>query len=136
MTEQASKPAPGSGTPRPQGATAGRGDSTRRRASHPLLGAFPLSVMTLAVFLVVFAVIAARLTAGKDPALLRAGTQSALVERVSGGAPLRTHTSGAAATGGNGSAVPAVAGEGSAQSTPAIVTRASGVAGAGGGRDD
>ncbi len=136
MTERTSKPAPGSGNPRPQGAAASRGDSARRRASHPLLGAFPLSVMTLAAFLVVFALMMARLTAGKDPAL-HVGTPSALVETTSAGGSLRTRASGAAAgTGGAVSVAPAAAGEGAGQTSPAIVTRTSGVAGTGVGRDD
>ncbi len=45
------------------------GSRGRRRERHPLLGAFPLSVLTLATFLVVLAVLAARLQSGSDPAL-------------------------------------------------------------------
>lgn len=133
--QQASKAAPGRGTPGPQGAPASRGSSARRRASHPLLGAFPLTVMTLAAFLVVFTLMMARLTAGADPAL-RHGSTSALVEPASAGSPLRTRASGAAAgASGAASAVPAAAGESSGQTTQAILTRTSG-AGGGVGRDD
>jgi hypothetical protein len=40
-----------------------------KRSAHPLLGVFPLAVFTLATFLVVSALLMARLTAGADPAL-------------------------------------------------------------------
>jgi hypothetical protein len=40
-----------------------------RPIGHPLLGAFPLAVMTLATFFVVFTILMARLQSGMDPAL-------------------------------------------------------------------
>lgn len=46
------------------------------RQAHPLTRAFPLTMMTVAAFVVAFAILMARLHAGVDPALLsrRAGT--------------------------------------------------------------
>jgi hypothetical protein len=101
---------------------------------HPLLGAFPLTVMTLATFLVVFAMMMARLTAGADPAV-KGATTAALVEPAAAGSAVRTRasaTAGAAATPtvapARGSSAPAPA--------PAVVTRSSGRAGAGAVTDD
>ncbi len=51
----------------PRSASAHR--SARARKTHPLLGAFPLAVMTLAACLVLFTVTMARLNAGSDAAL-------------------------------------------------------------------
>lgn len=107
--------------------------SARVRSSHPLLGAFPLAVMTLATFLVLFTLMMARLTAGADPAL-RAGGASSLVETASGGSPLRTRASGGGASA--ATAVPVAASEGSSSTSPAVVTRSSGAASAGVSRDD
>ena len=96
---------------------------TERRRSHPLLGAFPLAVMTLAVFLELFTLMMARLQRGADP-VLRASGASSLVETASGGSPLRTRASGGGASA--ATALPVAAGEGSSQTSPAIVTRSSG----------
>lgn len=93
------------------------------KRSHPLLRAFPLAVMTLATFLVVFTLMMARLTAGADPALRSsAQTSSSLVEG-SSASVATTRTSGAAAQ--SGVTVPAAA-EGASATTPAIATRTSG----------
>ena len=100
---------------------------TPGRASHPLLGLFPLAVMTLASFLVAFTLMMARLTSGADPALRRAasaavvlaaGGRAAVVTRTSSGAPAARST---AALAGAQSGTGAI---------PAVLTRASG-AGAG-----
>jgi hypothetical protein len=102
------------------------------RGTHPLLGIFPLAVMTLATFLVVFTVMTARLRAGADPAL-NASRGAALVAERSGAGALRTRASGgasvAAAT--TSSAVGAPVG-----GVSAAVTRASGAAGAQGASDE
>lgn len=107
------------------------------RHSHPLLNAFPLAVMTLATFLVVFALLMARLTAGVDPAL-RTGASSALVRENASGSAVRTRASTAAATGGaaGANATPIAASEGSSGTAPAIVTSSSGARGSGRGGDD
>jgi len=104
----------------------------RARGRHPLLGVFPLTVMTLATFLVLFTLMMARLTAGADPAL-RAGNSAAVVRTVSAGSPLSTRTSGGAATAGTTSVA---ASQGSSATVPAVLTRSSGGAGAGVGSDD
>jgi hypothetical protein len=97
-----------------------------KRGTHPLLGAFPLAVFTLATFLVIFALMMARLTAGADPAL-RAHPNTAVVTRGPGGAVLTTRTSGAVAA---GATTPAVAGSERPPGTgAAIVTSASGATG-------
>ncbi|HYM55915.1 MAG TPA: hypothetical protein VES97_11170 [Solirubrobacteraceae bacterium] len=96
---------------------------------HVLLRPFPLAVMTLATFLVVFTLMMARLTAGSDPALrASAGSAAALVEG-SGGSVVRTRASGSGAAGAATSQVAAA--EGSSVATPAIVTRSSGATGVG-----
>ncbi len=69
--------------------------ATMTRREHPLLRPFPLVVMTLATFLVVFALLMARLTAGVDP-VVGAIAASARVS-AGGGEALRTRASGAAA---------------------------------------
>jgi hypothetical protein len=51
--------------------------------AHPLLGAFPLAVMTLATLLVLFAVMMARPNGGKPD--LRTSTTTPLVARSPGG---------------------------------------------------
>jgi hypothetical protein len=51
------------------------------RKADPLLGAFPLAVMTFAIFLVLFTLTIARLKAGADPALR---PSTSLVARSSG----------------------------------------------------
>jgi hypothetical protein len=137
-------------TPRKDGrsgpAAGGAGRTSSRpasaRSSHPLLGAFPLSVMAFAAFLVAFTLMMARLTsapgAGSSPApgasaatVLAAGTRTPLSSRSSGAA-----ASAAPAAGGAG-AGSAVASSAPAASTPAILsTRTSGAVGAEGGHDD
>jgi len=110
-----------------------RGDSrasvapTRARTAHPLLGAFPLAVMTLATFMVVFTLMMARMTAGVNPGV-GSSTSTALLAGGSGASAVTTRTSGAGAA---GAAVvqPAVS-EGSPAATSTIVTRSSGAAGA------
>jgi hypothetical protein len=95
---------------------------------HPLLGAFPLVVMTLATFLVVFTLMMARLSAGADPAM-RMSASTSLGATRSGVGAVRTRASG-----GGGSAAVAVPAAGSGESSatmPAVVTRASGAAGTG-----
>lgn len=110
-------------TPNRRGTLQGSAASPRRR--HPLLSAFPLTVMTLATFLVVFALMMARLQAGADPAL-RASAPSALVAGRSGAAAVTTRTSG---TAGASATTPPATIEGSTAATPAIVTRTSGAPG-------
>lgn len=116
----------------------GSGDRVRtsrqRRHAHPLLGAFPLAVMTLGTFLVVFSLMMARLKASATPALPSSGA-TALVARPAGGSSVRTRASGG---GGAAAAIatPVAAPERSPATTPAIVTRASGTAGAGETGDD
>lgn len=120
-------------TPNRPPASQGRGASHRRR--HPLLSAFPLTVMTLATFLVVFALMMARLQAGADPAL-RASAPGALVAGSSGSPAITTRTSGASAGTGAGPTTSVATTEGSAAAIPAIVTRTSGVPDASGAGDD
>jgi hypothetical protein len=96
------------------------------RRAHPLLRAFPLAVMTLATFLVVFTLMMARLTAGADPALRASSNTAALVAGSSAGA-VSTRTSGAGAQG--AATVQATAAEGASATTPAVVTRTSGTSG-------
>lgn len=100
--------------------------SVRRSTTHPLLRPFPLAVMTLATFLVVFTLLMARLTAGADPAVhgavgvvTSAREGRSIVTRTSGGAVTRTVVAGE--------------GEGEGQAGPAVATRSSGATG---GRDD
>lgn len=100
--------------------------SRSTRATHPLLGAFPLAVMTLATFLVLFTVMMARLRAGADPAL-HAGTVSALPANRTATGAVRTRTSGAGPSAALATPV-AATGEPSAGSA-AVVTRASGAPG-------
>ena len=94
----------------------------RRSTRHPLLGAFPLAVMTLATFLVVFAIMMARLQGGLDPAL-RATAGSTTVVRGSGGAVV-TRASGGAAPALSPSGAPA-------RSGGPVLTRTSGSSGGG-----
>jgi len=88
--------------------------------------------MTLATFLVLFAVMMARLRAGADPAL-RASTPTALVAGVGEGA-VTTRTSGGRTS--TSIAAPAAASEAGVSSASAIVTRTSGVPGTPEGRDE
>lgn len=104
-----------------------RATRARRSHGHPLLRAFPLAVMTLATFLVVFTILMARLQSGVDPALGPAATGSLVVPGSSRGAIL-TRASGGAA--------PAVLKSGSpSSSTGPVLTRTSGSR-AGGESDD
>lgn len=81
--------------------------------------------MTLATFLVFFTLMMARLEGGANPAL-GSGTSSVLVAGPQGTGAVTTRTSGAGAS--SVSTTP-VASEGSAGTTPAVVTRASGAPG-------
>jgi hypothetical protein len=118
------EPSRPTGTSRPAAATTGGRESSAaggamRRAGQPLRAALPLATMTLATFLVLFAVLMARLSAGADPAL-RPGAV-ALVAKRAGPAALTTRTSG-----GTSSAVSPIARpEAASPGEPAIVTRAS-----------
>jgi hypothetical protein len=116
--------------------TGGSGDRVRtsrqRRHAHPLLGAFPLAVMTLGTFLVLFSLMMARLKASATPALPSSGA-TALLARPSAGSSVRTRTSGGAAA---AIVTSVAAAERSPAATPAILTRASGSAGAGKPGDD
>jgi hypothetical protein len=118
----------------PRSGSAGRARTARqRRRAHPLLGAFPLAVMTLATFLVLFSVMTARLKASTTTAR-PAGAATALLAPRSGGSSVRTRASGGA----NATVIasPAPASEATAATSPAIVTRASGTTGAGESGDD
>ncbi len=97
--------------------------SAQARKAHPLLGAFPLTVMTLATFLVLFTLMMARLKAGTDPAL-RPSTSTSLVARSSGAGAVTTRTSGGGEPA--AAATQAAASEESSETPTAIVTRASG----------
>jgi hypothetical protein len=93
----------------------------RARKAHPLLGVFPLTVMSLATFLVLFTVLMARLTAVGGSAL----SSNRSVARAANGigiSGVRTRASG-----GGGSGATAALSGGAA---PAIVTSASGAGGA------
>jgi hypothetical protein len=95
----------------------------RRSARHPLLGAFPLAVMTLAVFLVVFTILMARLQSGVDPALSAAAHATTVVRGASGGAVV---------TRASGGAGPAVSTSGApAEPASPVITRTSGSSGGG-----
>jgi hypothetical protein len=95
----------------------------RRRSAHPLIGVFPLTVMALATFMVIFTLMMARRTAVADRALQSIGA-SGIVEAAVQGHTLRTRTSGTAL------AVPSPASGTSASGARAVVTRSSGAAGA------
>ena len=100
---------------------------TRLRARHPLLGVFPLAVMTLSTFLVVFAVLMARLQSGVDPALRAAASRSLAVPGAQRGA-LVTRTSG-------GGSAPAATSRAAEEGSTPVLTRTSG-SGGGGESDD
>jgi len=106
---------------------------TRARRANPLLGAFPLAVMTLATFLVLFTVMMARLRAGADP-VLRPSTTAALVARSSGTGAVVTRTSGGGAAAGAATTVAAPGGP--AVARPAVITRSSGAPGTRGASDE
>jgi hypothetical protein len=117
------RPRPPASTDAPRGGKS----SPRARRGHPLLGAFPLAVMTLAVFLVLFTLMMARLKAGADP-VLSASTSISLVSGSPGGGAVTTRASGATPSGGG--ATPVAGAEGSRVAPAVIVTRSSGAAGA------
>jgi hypothetical protein len=91
------------------------------------LDAFPLAVMSLATFLVLFTFMMARLTGGADPALL-ASTSTAVRAGHSTARAVRTRTSNGAPAA--GTATPVAASTGSSMTTSTVVTRASGATGA------
>jgi len=128
-------PTPAPPTPPTAGPLGSHARSTREpvktRKAHPLSGAFPLTVMTLATFLVLFAVMMARLKAVVHPAL-PTGASSSLT--VGGAGAVRTRTSGAGESA--GIATPVAAPEAAAATSGAIVTRASGAAGGRGAGDE
>ena len=97
--------------------------ASRRSARHPLLGGFPMAVMTLATFLVIFTLMMARLSVGADPAL-RGGANPVALTAGSGAGAVTTRVSGASAA--TSAAVQAAAGQGTSTATPAVVTRSSG----------
>lgn len=93
------------------------------RSAHPLLGAFPLAVMTLSTFLVVFTLLMARLTALPSTSPPAGGAGASALVAASGGGAIRTRASGGAAAG----ATTTVASAGApAVSAPAVITRSSG----------
>lgn len=95
-----------------------------RRRSHPLLGLFPMTIMTVATFLVVFVLMMARLQAGADPAL-HFGVASALHQPAGSSASVTTRASTSAG------ATALAASQASPGRSRAIVTRTSpGAAGA------
>ena len=133
MTDGRSDPHTGPG-PAEQADARTRGRRKALRGSHPLLGAFPLAVMVLSTFLIVFALMMARLTAGIGPAprsggasavVLGAGSQNAVRTRTSSGALV---VSAATPT---GAAAPTSTG-----AVSAVSTRSSGTAGGDGVRDE
>ena len=119
------------GGPRTQGRPEPAAGGAERRAArpaparspaHPLLRVFPLTVMTLAMFLTVFTLLMARMTT-IQPLPSQTGTRAvALV----GGAPaVRARTSGAA-VGSAGGATPGGAAGAPAQRPAAVSTHSSG----------
>jgi hypothetical protein len=116
----------------PSGGSSGRARTARqRRRAHPLLQAFPLAVMALATFLVLFSLMAARLKASATTAL-PSSSAAALVAGRSRGSSVTTRASGGAARIATPVALPA----GAPATRPAIVTRPSGIARAGETVDD
>ena len=108
-------------------------ESPRARRPHPLLGAFPLAVMTLATFLVLFTLMMARLQTGAGPVLSASKGSAALAEG-NNESVVTTRTSGGGAS--SAPATSVAASEGTAGTSPAVVTRASGALGAAEGGDD
>jgi hypothetical protein len=112
----------------PRGATA----PSRARNAHPMLSPFPLTVMTLTIFLVLFALMMARLKASADPAL-RASTTTPVAAASSGGRAVITHASG----GGESAAKLApAAGSEESSASPSVITRRSGAPGTTEARDE
>lgn len=102
------------------GTSAPRSTRTRR---HPLLAPFPLAVMAVATFLIVFAVLMARLrTQGITGVPSTAGP--AVVERI-GGVRVRATASGGLSSSATSAGAP-VASPGPAAVRPAILTGTSG----------
>jgi hypothetical protein len=100
-----------------------------RRRAHPLLRPFPLGVMVLTTFLIVFVLMMARMRS--QVATLPLANNHALVQDAGSGTTIRTTASGRVIA--TGATSPVGAG-GSQTSTPAaIVTSSSGASGA---RDD
>jgi hypothetical protein len=115
----------------PKGSTTGEPQRSAQRSAQarhadPLLGAFPLVVITLATFLVLFTLMMARLKAGTDPAL-RASTSTPLASASSGTGAVTTRTSGGGESAAMG--MPTTGSEESPATTPAAVTRTSGAPG-------
>jgi len=114
-------------------AIASAGERPRDRAwrsSHPLLGAFPLAVMAFATFLIVFALMMARMTAGVDPAAPQ-GTATALVPGSRGQVAPRTRTSAGGLIPGTGpSNASAAVGTSLPTGQAVLATRTSGAAAA------
>ncbi len=109
-------------------ATGERPPEARRRQArraHPLLGAFPLAVMTLATFLVLFTLMMARLEAGADPAL-RASTSMSVAATGSATGTVTTRASGGGESA--STATPTTWSEESSAKVP-VVTRTSGGSG-------
>lgn len=122
MTTDTSLPVSSQSGSRPaHGAPSISGSGGRRAPRHPLLGAFPLAVMTLATFLVVFALLMARLQSGADPGL-RASANGVLQARGEAGTAIRTRTSGGAVPAASGNPV-------ATEVSSPLVTRTSGRAG-------
>jgi hypothetical protein len=99
---------------------------------HPLLEPFPLAVMTLATFMVLFVVMMTRLTVSAGT-ITRTGVTTATAMTGSGPSSVTTRTSGAGATAGStevtASGAPAAA-------TPAVPSCTSASDGASGAGDD
>lgn len=102
------------------------GDRAWRR-SHPLLGAFPLSVMALATFLIVFTLMMARMTAGVDPTAPQ-GAATALVLGGGGQGTARTRTSAGGLIPGAGPSSASAPAASSLPAAGAVATRTSGAA--------
>jgi hypothetical protein len=97
--------------------------SAKLRKAHPLLDGFPLAVMTLATFLVLFTVMMARLKAGADPSL-RPSTSVSLIAGSPGAGRVTARASGGSRAG--TTATPVARSAESAVTSGAIVTRTSG----------
>jgi hypothetical protein len=100
--------------------------SSPARNAHPLLSPFPLTVMTLTTFLVLFALMMARLKAGADPAL-RASSTTPVAAASSGARAVITRTSGGRES---AAALAPPAGSQESSASPSVVTRTSGSPGA------
>ena len=95
-----------------------------RNRRHPLLSWFPITVMTVATFLVVLSMLAVQMKRGHDPLLGAQAPQSALVQgKSSNGTRVVTRGSGSKAT---TTVSTSSSSKHKASSTPAVSTRASG----------